>query len=1120
MGKVAKRSVAVKLNTEEVSKDQRFYESVFNKIPGMIYVHDLVKDINVYRSWTLKKVLGYKESATLKTGKGIRALVHANDIPVLKHAAEELQVAEDNQAVRFSYRMKHKDGSWLWFQSEEYVYERNAAGKPIKCLGYATDLTETIEQKTELDKLNRVNQLILKSAEILSNPNQNYREALKKLAKEVSDYLNVVCDISILEVETGLIQPVAYYHNELEVRNILAELFREQTVAKGQGLVGKVIDSGKELFIEEVPDSVQKGPRKINPKIVPQSILYVPLVGSQSILGSLNVTRLEGQEPIDNEQANQIRRLSEYVAIFLENGMLKEHRLAEVERRIRVERQLEEEKLWAEFKVEVSTLLTEIDEEFEKTIKDLTKRLSVYFNAICDFQLVKEDSDEIIPVAIYAKNKKVRKTISDLFKKSKMKIGEGMIGNVIETGVELFVPEVPQEYKDMAETGIIDKSILPSSFFYFPLPGHNGVMGTLNITRLHDQTPLSQSDIYHIKEVGALVARFIDNRLLFLSQSREIEHRKKIEHKLARTAEFLEKNEIETRNMLNTIPIYIAQVSKNLKYTFLNDKYWDIGMNPKSYEGKSIQEVLGAKAMEFLRPRFESALSGETISYDYDGEMADGVHRYFNVALAPDYGENGAIKGFYSCASDITSKVLAQQEAQLTQDRLETLSLNSGDAFFFHDSDQNILDVNQVATDLLGYSRVELLNLKAGDIDPRWEGRSFGKFLSNLEPNIPQTFDTIVHKKNGEKVPVEVRFVKRLENEKIYIQSLLRDRTEKKRQEEKLQRSEERLRLIFENVDDFIATISEEGTVESVNKTTQGVQPDSVIGKSVFDWYPDPVVRETVKQGFKHLIETGEGFEIDTTSFEGPDGSVRLYHNNYIGKFGSNASAKVILIIRDVTGERNRERSVMNAVLKGQEQERKRLGAELHDGIGQILTAIALQVSQLNDTSKEIERKVISDELQELQSKLRSAIKEVRNISHDLMPEVLESFGLLEAVKQTCNSLHDKSGIDVKFDHVDVQGRYHPTLEMNLYRITQELLNNIQKHASCHRVFVSLMDYEETLNLTVEDDGSGFEVDEERNGIGLRNVVSRVELLNGMIDLESAIGGGTLVNIEIPKQQA
>ena len=907
----------------KIQQDRKFLESVFDRVPGMIYIHDLENDVNLYRSWTLKKILGLEESEKFYSGKGIRSLVHADDVAVFKKAAAELQQLKDNECVRFTYRMRHANGKWLWFRSEEYVYERNADGKPIKCLGYATDMTTTIEQQQELDRLNQVNQFLLKAAQVLSQPYKDYKATLQELSENISLYLNAVCDISILNVETGIIKPEALYYADEEVRTIIAAAFSEKEVRKGEGLVGKIIETGKEVLIREVPESMKVGPRNVNELIVPVSIIYVPLQGSQSVLGSLNLTRLEGQVSFTDIELNQIRRLGEYVSLFVENVLLK--------------------------------------------------------------------------------------------------------------------------------------------------------------------------------------AR----------QKREIEERKKVELQLEHTTKIVEQREADTRNILNAIPISIARVSKEFRYLFVNDAYRNRGLNLEEMEGRDVRENGGPDAAIVLDNRFERVTAGEVVNYEYEGMMSDGVYRYFNVALAPDYSEKGEVVGYFSCATDMTTKVLAERTAKLTQDRLESLSLNSGDAFFFHDVEQRILDVNQVATEMLGYSREEFLNMKANQIDPVWEGKIYQRFLQILEVNSPQTFDTTVVAKGGKKIPVEVRFVKRVEGGQTYIQSLMRDRTEKRDQELRLQRSEERLRLVFDNVEDHIAIVNAEGVFESINKTTQGLEIEDVVGHAIYEFVDNPA---QLKADFEKLKSGGGDFQ-EISSYAGPDGTLVVYSRKYIGIFYAKKFYRAILIVRDITAERNREHAEMSAVLRGQEQERKRLGAELHDGIGQVLSAIALQVSQIREEVSQVEEKQVADDLNSLNVNLQEAIREVRNISHDLMPEVLESFGLKEAINQTCNNLHDRSGISVMFDHVDLEPRYNQLVEVNLFRIAQELLSNIQKHASCKKVFVSLMDHGQSLNLTVEDDGVGFDMEAASNGIGLSNVISRVNSMNGQIDIESAENSGTLINIDVPKKR-
>jgi len=1104
-------------NQESVELERKRMQKRYAGLPGNIYVHDLQYDVNLFRSRSLIDLLGYEGSDKLLVGEQMRSLVHPEDIEGFLKNGERILTLPDGKCCRYTYRIQHADGLWFWLQSEEYVLERDTNGIPIKILGYATDLTATIQQQIRLDELNRLNQFLLETSRMLIESEQAFEVTLMNLATSVSQYFDSVCDISILDKRTGVISPKAVAHKDQVVVGILRDIFSSRVVRKGEGLVGSVIEKGIEILIKEIPEEMKVGPANIDPRIVPQSLIYRPLRGSEGTIGSINLTRLTGQRPFTDTEIDQVRQLANHVSLFVENQLLADERKEEIQRRSKTEGELERSKRWAEFKVELSTLLSEVQVDLYRVLERSTQRISEFFDVVCDIQLLDRSSGNILPVAIHHQDGTVMQLIQELFGKTQLRVGVGFIGQVVETGKEVYLTGMDEDLTHRIKQSGIDGRIIPSSFLYLPLNGHSGTLGTLNLTRLCGQAELDANEAMQARELVGLLAGYIDNKLLQVNQLAEIERRKRIESKLERTTRILERNEAELRSILNAIPIYISRVNRAYQYTFLNAGYFGLGADPRSLEGRPVSDFIGQKNFDRLKHHYDRALSGETVTFDFNGRLKDGLERYFTVMLTPDRTVDGTVNGFYSCITDLTQKVEAEQAAKRTQERFETLTLNSGDAFFFHDLDQNILDVNKAASDMLGYTREELLSMKARDIDPRWAGTNFQKFLGLLGENEPQTFETVVLRKDGTEIPVEVRFVKRVERNVTYIQSLLRDRTEKKLQEQKLQRSEERLRLVFDNVEDFIATVNEDGIIESVNRTAQGVQPEDVIGGKVFDWYPDPDIRSHVEAKFREMKAIGNSFEIETTSFTGPDGTVSIYFNKYVPIFQDGSFYKVIIIIRDVTMARQKERAMMSAVLKGQEQERKRLGAELHDGIGQILSAISLDVSQASALAANTDRSQLISELDQLGSKVQTAIKEVRNISHDLMPDVLESFGLKEALKQTCSSLHKRAGIKVKFEHVDLQSKYDSTMELNIFRITQELLNNIQKHSASANVFVSLMDHGDSISLTVEDDGIGFDPNKDSSGIGLRNVASRVKTLGGQMDVESSKESGTLINIEIPK---
>ena len=147
---------------------------------------------------------------------------------------------------------------------------------------------------------------------------------------------------------------------------------------------------------------------------------------------------------------------------------------------------------------------------------------------------------------------------------------------------------------------------------------------------------------------------------------------------------------------------------------------------------------------------------------------------------------------------------------------------------------------------------------------------------------------------------------------------------------------------------------------------------------------------------------------------------------------------------------------------------------------------------------------------------LDTSIKELRRVAHNMMPEMLTKFGLDEALKDYCNSVNATKLLAVKYQSMGMDSRLDNTTEIIIYRIVQELLNNILKHAAASEAFVQLIRDNSRLNIVVEDNGKGFDTAllENNKGAGWANIRSRVEYLKGRLDIHSEPGKGTLVNIE------
>lgn len=216
--------------------------------------------------------------------------------------------------------------------------------------------------------------------------------------------------------------------------------------------------------------------------------------------------------------------------------------------------------------------------------------------------------------------------------------------------------------------------------------------------------------------------------------------------------------------------------------------------------------------------------------------------------------------------------------------------------------------------------------------------------------------------------------------------------------------------------------------------------------------------------------------------------------------------------------ETEKRLTVTEAVLKGEEQERARLAKDLHDGLGGFLSGIKFSLNDIKgnqvlsaDNAQAFERSI---------DMLDSSINEMRRVAHNLMPEVLLKYGLDAALSDFCHEIQRSGVVHIRYQSIEFKDiKLKQSTALAVYRIVQELVNNTIKHALAKNVLVQLhaSDQENTLSLTVEDDGNGFDtgVLKHASGMGWKNLQNRIDLLKGKIDLNSKPGKGTSVFIEM-----
>ena len=226
----------------------------------------------------------------------------------------------------------------------------------------------------------------------------------------------------------------------------------------------------------------------------------------------------------------------------------------------------------------------------------------------------------------------------------------------------------------------------------------------------------------------------------------------------------------------------------------------------------------------------------------------------------------------------------------------------------------------------------------------------------------------------------------------------------------------------------------------------------------------------------------------------------------------------VLAAINDVTSLREAEMKVLQSLIEGEDNERRRVAKELHDSLGQSLTAASLNFDSIGNNLSLLDP-ARADNFKTGMTFLNLAIEESRNIAHNLMPKAIEDFGLVLSLKSLFNYIEKTSGIEITFYENLSDYRLNQQTELNLYRITQEALNNVMKHAAADKIFVQIMLYQTEIIYTFEDNGKGFQIDmvnARKKGMGFSSIHNRVLAMSGTLDIDSSLGGGTSITIQIP----
>lgn len=221
--------------------------------------------------------------------------------------------------------------------------------------------------------------------------------------------------------------------------------------------------------------------------------------------------------------------------------------------------------------------------------------------------------------------------------------------------------------------------------------------------------------------------------------------------------------------------------------------------------------------------------------------------------------------------------------------------------------------------------------------------------------------------------------------------------------------------------------------------------------------------------------------------------------------------------------ESNRHRA--SQIINAQEEERKRIARELHDETSQVLTSLLISLAVLEETITSPEAR---DRISETRKLAHQTLRAIRSISIDLRPSALDDLGLLPALRWYIKEYQQKFAIEIDFQATGIKERFTSEIETAFYRIVQEALTNIARHANAQKVYVILKEQNNAIDATISDNGDGFDVNKlltkpaigQERGWGLAGMLERAQLLDGSLHIDSQLGKGTTIHIHIPVQLA
>jgi len=620
------------------------------------------------------------------------------------------------------------------------------------------------------------------------------------------------------------------------------------------------------------------------------------------------------------------------------------------------------------------------------------------------------------------------------------------------------------------------------------------------------------ADDYVLKDrMGRLPAVIIKTIQRRKSEKEKLEAEKRIVQSEINLRAIFE-NTSEGFLLLDRDAVIMAFNSKASAYSFFSRQ-------PEFQIGQSIYDFIEDSRKEFVQEIIEKVLNGESIQYDRSYETGNGNIVWIDFSATPVI-ESGQVKALCIAGRDITEKKNVEQEREFERSNLKALINNTNDLMWSVSTDFKLITSNEAFDNMVKAISGDNI-VKGNDVlSIGFKREQISRFRKYYEQAFSgESFTEIEHVDFPDEFWSEISFYP-IYNAGIVIGAACfsRDITQRKKAEKEINDYKNAL-----DQSSIVSITDQKGIIKYVNDNfckISGYSASELIGQDHRminpRYHPDNYIENMWAMISKGNIWRGEFCnEAKNTSLYWVDATIIPFLDS------KGNPVQYLAITNDVTGKKRMEKDLIKqkieeqkkiarAIIKAQEKERNYIGQELHDNINQILATVKMFLGTASKKNEDI-KELIKYPLELLDS----SIEGIRVLSHELVT-TLKDIDLQIMIRDLLNNFGQNTSVKTKFTYLESSGSFSDDLKLNIYRIIQEQLNNIMKHAAAKNVTVSVKVDNNIIMIVIADDGKGFDVSKKRKGIGISNIINRIESYNGKVEILSTPGNGCLVNIEVP----